>query len=97
MEGNWVAECTLCKWTERHVEQDDALKAATRHSIKEHPEEHAALRTGEWITHVQNRAADAFGYEVPKPPEVIPPSPELKTVSTLDEAKTLNSAPSEGA
>jgi len=77
MVGNWVAECTLCKFMERHVEQDDALKSATLHSVKSHPDEHASLTSGRWITHVQNRAADALGYEVPKPAQDVPPSPQL--------------------
>ena len=76
MLGNWVAECTLCKFAERHVEQDDALKAATLHAMKEHTEEQAVLASGKWITHVQNRAADALGFEVPKPPEVVQPFPQ---------------------
>ncbi len=97
MQGNWVAECTLCKWTERHLEQDDALKAATRHSVKEHPEEHATLSSGKWITHVQNRAADAIGYEIPKPPEVLQPSLELPAVPTQDDAEKVENGTSQGA
>lgn len=80
MVANWVAECTLCKWADRYVEQDDALKAATLHAMKEHTEEQAALASGKWITHVQNRAADALGYEVPKPPQDVQPSPQPITV-----------------
>ncbi len=91
MVGNWVSECTLCKWAERHVEQDDALKAATMHSIKSHPEEHASLTSGKWITHVQNRAADALGHEVPKPPEAVQPSQSL----TSDDPLVLPAATSE--
>jgi len=76
MEGNWVAECRLCDWRERRVDQDDALKAATFHSIKSHTDEHAAMKTGEWITHVQNRADDAIGvpeFKPGPPQEIIPP------------------------
>ena len=97
MEGNWVAECTLCKWTERHVEQDDALKAATSHSIKQHPDEHAALSSGKWITHVQNRAADALGYEVPKPSEPVQPSQALPAAPTQDDADKTDNGSLQGA
>jgi hypothetical protein len=44
--------------------------------MKEHTEEQAALASGKWITHVQNRAADALGYEVPTPPQVVEPFPQ---------------------
>lgn len=97
MEGNWVAECTLCKWAERHVEQDDALKAATLHAMKEHTEQQAALASGKWITHVQNRAADALGYEVPKPPQAVQPSPQLITDGANTEESATSEQKSEGA
>ena len=96
MEGNWVAECTLCNFSERHVEQDDALKSATRHAMKEHTEEQASLGINKWITHVQNRATDALGAPVPKPPDVVQPSPELTIVPTIDEARALAAPKPEG-
>jgi hypothetical protein len=91
MEANWVAECRLCEWRERHVVQDDALKAATSHSIKSHTDEHAALKTGEWITHVQNRADDAIGVPQFKPgpsPEILPPLTLHDPVEEASAAKT---------
>lgn len=97
MQGNWVAECTLCKFMERHVEQDDALKAATMHSVKSHPEQHASLSSGRWITHVQNRAADALGYEVPKPTEDLQPSPILTAETSAAESQEKQESSSEGA
>lgn len=87
MDGNWVAECTLCKWMERHDEQDDALKAASIHAMKEHTEQQATLAYGKWITHVQNRAADTFGFQVPAPPEVLPPSPEFQSANSVEDAR----------
>lgn len=75
MEGNWVAECTLCPWQQRYVEQDDALKAATTHSIKVHTDEHSVLASGKWITHVQQRAVDAVGTERRALPEVVQTEP----------------------
>lgn len=97
MVGNWVAECTLCKFMERHVEQDDALKVATMHSVKSHPDEHASLTSGRWITHVQNRAADALGYEVPKPAEVLQPSPVLTAEAPAAEPQSETQTKPEGA
>ena len=97
MEGNWVAECTLCKWTDRYVEQDDALKAATKHAYREHPDEQAGLQSGKWITHVQQRATDAIGDAPPKPADVVQPSPDLKIVETLDDARAISEPKPEGA
>lgn len=97
MEGNWVAECTLCSWAGRHVVQDEALRTATLHAMKEHTEEQASLGNGKWITHVQQRATDAIGSAPPKPPELIQPSPELKVVDTLDDARALSEPKPEGA
>lgn len=97
MLGTWVAECRLCKFSERHVLQDDALTSAVKHAFANHPDEQASIKTGGYVVHVMQRSENALGFEVPPSPETPATETQVQAEETAAATGEVETQSNEGA